>query len=208
MATGTSFERDLATELIYKYKVVVFGKSYCPHTANVKRILTSTYGLLPQDELGSNAPAFEPSSSTAASSNSGEILCFFDIDTDPRVKMIEESREEEGRLSEGNTEDEISRFQDVLAELSDGKTTVPRVFVGGQFIGGDEEVTKLDQNGQLAVLLREAGIELPVPSSSAGARSPEEEAAESGSHHASLTRQKGAVGGGGTSAQPQQPRAR
>lgn len=211
-ASFPSFEKDLLTELLYKYRVVVVGKSYCPHTRKVKAILTSNYGLVPSDEFGAvPEPVSSTSTAPAASANAGELLCFFDLDTDPRVQTIEEARRSEGE-ARANSEDEISRFQDVLQTLTDGRRTVPCVFIGSRFVGGESETTKMDENGSLAILLREAGLELPVPSSSAGAKSPQAEAADAGSHHAFLSRHKVPLYTGGEgegeaagASQPRQP---
>jgi glutaredoxin 3 len=47
-------------------------------------------------------------------------------------------------------------MMDVLRELS-GARTVPRVFIGGKFIGGADDTARLDAEGKLAELLAQAG---------------------------------------------------
>lgn len=46
--------------------------------------------------------------------------------------------------------------QDALLELT-GARSVPRVFVGGNFIGGGDDTAAKAANGQLQALLRDAG---------------------------------------------------
>ena len=47
-------------------------------------------------------------------------------------------------------------LQDYLLRLTGGRT-VPRVFVGGKFIGGSDDVAALDASGQLLAMLQEQG---------------------------------------------------
>lgn len=49
------------------------------------------------------------------------------------------------------------RVQDALERLT-GARTVPRVFVGGRFVGGGNNVTRLSKDGELAEILRAAGV--------------------------------------------------
>lgn len=48
--------------------------------------------------------------------------------------------------------DDIEKMQAVLTEMT-GKTTVPRVFIGGKFIGGGTDVKKLNEKGELKAML-------------------------------------------------------
>ncbi|XP_055694034.1 uncharacterized protein LOC129796265 isoform X2 [Lutzomyia longipalpis] len=50
------------------------------------------------------------------------------------------------------TRDDGSEIQDVLGEMTGGRT-VPRVFVNGQFIGGGTDVKKMYNDGSLERLL-------------------------------------------------------
>ncbi len=47
--------------------------------------------------------------------------------------------------------------QEVMGRLT-GATSVPRVFIGGKFIGGGDETAALDASGELARLLAAAGV--------------------------------------------------
>jgi glutaredoxin 3 len=53
--------------------------------------------------------------------------------------------------------DEMAAMQQHLGKLT-GATTVPRVFIGGAFVGGGNDVAELAKTGALAQLLRDAGI--------------------------------------------------
>lgn len=52
--------------------------------------------------------------------------------------------------------DDGSAIQDYLLSLT-GDRTVPRVFIGGNCIGGSSETKKLQQDGKLVPLLKSAG---------------------------------------------------
>lgn len=51
---------------------------------------------------------------------------------------------------------ECAAVQDALGELT-GARSVPRVFVGGKFIGGGDDTAAKAANGELAKLLQAAG---------------------------------------------------
>ena len=54
--------------------------------------------------------------------------------------------------------DQVSETQSIQSYMGKvtGGTTVPRVFIGGQFVGGNSEVTQLDSSGKLRELLTAA----------------------------------------------------
>ena len=47
-------------------------------------------------------------------------------------------------------------YQDALERLT-GARTVPRVFIGGKFVGGADQISALHQSGSLWKLLKDAG---------------------------------------------------
>lgn len=51
---------------------------------------------------------------------------------------------------------DMEYIQDYLKELT-GDRTVPRVFIGGQFFGGNAETTAGAENGKLTAALKAAG---------------------------------------------------
>lgn len=52
--------------------------------------------------------------------------------------------------------DDGSAFQAALGQMT-GATSVPRVFVGGVFVGGGDDTVAAEKSGKLAKLLKEAG---------------------------------------------------
>jgi glutaredoxin 3 len=50
---------------------------------------------------------------------------------------------------------DMDAIQDVLREITGGRT-VPRVFVGGKFVGGGDDTVKLFNEGKLQPILKEA----------------------------------------------------
>eukprot|EP00397_Hematodinium_sp_SG-2012_P053399 GEMP01063714.1.p1 GENE.GEMP01063714.1~~GEMP01063714.1.p1 ORF type:complete len:116 (+),score=14.01 GEMP01063714.1:39-386(+) len=55
----------------------------------------------------------------------------------------------------------MASYQDYLRDLTGGRS-VPRVFIGGKFIGGGDDVAELQKSGKLVSLLQAAGV--PVKS--------------------------------------------
>jgi len=51
-----------------------------------------------------------------------------------------------------NKESNTSEYQDALMQITGGRS-VPRVFVGGKFIGGGDETAALHKSGQLAPMI-------------------------------------------------------
>ena len=51
----------------------------------------------------------------------------------------------------------MSAWQDALKGIT-GARSVPRVFVGGKFLGGGDDTVALQRSGKLATLCKEAGI--------------------------------------------------
>ncbi|CAF0843174.1 unnamed protein product [Adineta steineri] len=99
---------DHIQQLIKKYPVMVFSKSYCPYSKKAKSILSryklgNNYHVLELDQLPSKADA----------------------------------------------------YQDELGKLT-GARSVPRVFIGGKFVGGGDDTSALEKRGELVKLLKQA----------------------------------------------------
>ena len=52
--------------------------------------------------------------------------------------------------------DDGDAIQDVLGGMT-GARSVPRVFIGGKFVGGGDDIVRLEREGKLKALLAEAG---------------------------------------------------
>lgn len=50
-----------------------------------------------------------------------------------------------------------SQIQQALGQITGG-TSVPRVFIDGEFIGGGDDTERLANNGKLEVMLKDKGI--------------------------------------------------
>ena len=98
---------DHIQQLIQKYPVMVFSKSYCPYSRKAKDVL-SKY------KLNGNYHVLE-------------------LD---QISKTDEYQNELGKLT--------------------GARTVPRVFISGKCIGGGDDTSALDKNGDLQRLLKEA----------------------------------------------------
>jgi glutaredoxin 3 len=60
-------------------------------------------------------------------------------------------------LDQGTPADEGAAIQDALLDVTGGRS-VPRVFVGGQFIGGGDDTAAKASSGELLRLLKAAGV--------------------------------------------------
>jgi len=59
--------------------------------------------------------------------------------------------------------DDPAAIQDYM-ETKTGARSVPRVFIGGEFVGGSDDVRKKAKSGELVKLLEAAGVEMSPPS--------------------------------------------
>jgi len=60
-------------------------------------------------------------------------------------------------LDQFSSDEWRTAIQKVLGDLTGGRT-VPRVFIGGRFIGGGDETVTLHRSGELERMLRQAGV--------------------------------------------------
>lgn len=52
--------------------------------------------------------------------------------------------------------DDTDQIQDYLLDITKGRS-VPRVFIGGKFVGGGDEMARYQSQGKLKTMLQEAG---------------------------------------------------
>jgi len=62
-------------------------------------------------------------------------------------------------VMELDSREDGSDIQDALLAITGGRT-VPRVFIGGEFVGGGSDVKQLQETGQLVPKLQAAGAKL------------------------------------------------
>lgn len=119
--------RSLLDEIVH-HSIVIFSKTYCPHSERAKNLLLKSYDILPQPYVVE--------------------LDLLDQPADPNHKVVEaQDRGANPVLTMGRA------LQDLLAERT-GRKTVPNILVLGMSIGGADEVAKLDDEGELAGKLR------------------------------------------------------
>merc|ERR1712080_251907 len=61
------------------------------------------------------------------------------------------------KILEINNRDDMAQIQDYM-QTSTGSKSVPRVFIGGDFIGGNVDIKTMHGNGKLMLLLRRQGF--------------------------------------------------
>lgn len=74
-----------------------------------------------------------------------------------RVKSVLREYTDSGVYFEVNQRADMNECQDTLLELTGGRS-VPRVYVGGKFVGGCDETLQVHMKKELSQLLREAGV--------------------------------------------------
>ncbi|KAK9808662.1 hypothetical protein WJX72_001512 [[Myrmecia] bisecta] len=91
--------------------IALITKSYCPHSANVKRIFKEVVGP--------------------------DGFAYMDIDLRPDTELIQE-----------------------YMAVTTGAPTVPRSFISGQFVGGDDEISALYRSGQLRKIIEQVPVDV------------------------------------------------
>ncbi|CAH3164724.1 unnamed protein product [Porites lobata] len=91
---------------------------------------------------------------------SGNKVCVFSKSYCPYCKKAKEALADAGLkeyvLLELDQRDDGDAIQDALLQITGGRS-VPRVFIGGKFVGGGDDVKKLQDTGKLKPLLENAG---------------------------------------------------
>jgi glutaredoxin len=119
--------RASLNEIIRQHSIVIFSKSYCPHSRRAKSLLLETYDIDPIPYVVELDKMTEPANN---------------VDT---AQGGEADRNES--LTMGKA------LQNLLAERT-GRTTVPNILVLGRSIGGADEVVTLDEEDKLAAKLK------------------------------------------------------
>jgi glutaredoxin len=119
--------RATLDEIIHHHSIVIFSKTYCPHSRRAKTLLLETYDILPKPYIVELDTWTEPAGETNPTPN-----------PDGEPSSIP---------SMGKA------LQDLLAQRT-GRRTVPNILVLGMSIGGADEIVKLHEEGGLADKLR------------------------------------------------------
>ena len=73
-------------------------------------------------------------------------------DTCPFCKNAEKLLQAKGvEIEKINTDDEPDRFAEVVAKI--GRDSVPQIFIDGQHVGGFDDISELDMDGELDPML-------------------------------------------------------
>lgn len=119
--------RAALDEIIHHHSIVIFSKSYCPHSRRAKTLLLQTYDIVPKPYVVELDRLIDPAEGN----------------TDPE--------------KEGGDDGEVvtmgRALQDLLAQRT-GRKTVPNILVLGMSIGGADEVVELHEEDGLAEKLK------------------------------------------------------
>lgn len=128
---GEEMAREELQQILKKSPIIIFSKSYCPHSKRAKQLLLHMYDIKPApyvvelDEMTELVPKPKQTSDDA------------DNDHDAEVTL--------GR-----------KLQDLLASLT-GRRTVPNIMINTKSIGGASEIVEMDQQGTLLAKIKEMG---------------------------------------------------
>lgn len=120
--------RAALDEIVHHHSIVIFSKTYCPHSRRAKSLLLETYDIVPKPYIVELDTWTEPARKGGGEVKAGEV--------------IEENTPTMGRA-----------LQDLLAQRT-GRKTVPNILVLGMSLGGADEVVKLHEEGNLAAKLK------------------------------------------------------
>ncbi len=121
--------RAALDEIVHHHSIVIFSKTYCPHSRRAKSLLLETYDIVPKPYVVELDTWTEP-----AQKESGQV-------------------QEGGEAVEENIPTMGKALQDLLAQRT-GRRTVPNILVLGMSIGGADELVKLHEEGSLASKLK------------------------------------------------------
>lgn len=128
---GEDMAREELQQILKKSPMIIFSKSYCPHSKRAKQLLLHQYDIKPApyvvelDQMTQVVPKAKKASSDD------------DEDDEPDVTL--------GR-----------KLQDLLASLT-GRRTVPNIMINTQSIGGASEVAEMDEEGTLLKKIKDLG---------------------------------------------------
>ena len=114
--------------ILKRSPIIIFSKSFCPHSKKAKRILLEKYDIVPEPYV---------------------------VELD---KMVEKIPKYRGANVEDEDETVVlgKKVQDLLYTLT-GRKTVPNVMISAQSLGGGDEVGKLDVEGGLEERIKKMG---------------------------------------------------
>lgn len=117
--------RAALDEIVHHHSIVIFSKTYCPHSRRAKTLLLDIYDIVPKPYVVELDTLTEAADSSLDSPGEGMVYS----------------------LSMGTA------LQDLLAQRT-GRKTVPNILVLGMSIGGADEVVRLHEEGSLADKLK------------------------------------------------------
>lgn len=130
---GEEMAREELQQILKKSPIIIFSKSYCPHSKRAKQLLLHMYDIKPApyivelDEMTQLVP--KPKTSTLGDDDSNEYG---------------------GDVTLGR------KLQDLLTSLT-GRRTVPNIMINTRSIGGASEVVGMHQEGTLLAKIKEMG---------------------------------------------------
>ena len=122
--------RAALDEIVHHHSIVIFSKTYCPHSRRAKSLLLETYDIVPKPYVVELDTLTEPAAGSHAQGGS--------------------------EASDGEGEHVVTMgkaLQDLLAQRT-GRKTVPNILVLGMSIGGADEVVQLHKEDGLANKLK------------------------------------------------------
>ena len=127
---GEDMAREELMQIFKRSPIIIFSKSYCPHSKRAKQLLLHEYSIKPEPYV---------------------------VELDLMTKVVpkltsmdEDEREHSPDVTLGR------KLQDLLLSLT-GRKTVPNIMVSTQSIGGASEVVQMDSEGTLIDKIQKLG---------------------------------------------------
>ena len=128
---GEEMAREELQQILKKSPIIIFSKSYCPHSKRAKDLLLHMYDIKP-------AP--------------------YVVELDEMTELVPKPKQASGDDSD-HDDHEVTlgrKLQDLLASLT-GRRTVPNIMINTKSIGGASEIVEMDHQGTLLAKIKEMG---------------------------------------------------
>ncbi|ETN36480.1 uncharacterized protein HMPREF1541_08758 [Cyphellophora europaea CBS 101466] len=132
---GEEMAREELQQILKRSPIIIFSKTYCPHSKRAKQLLLHMYDIKP-------AP--------------------YVVELDEMTQPIPKHKTPHGDEDEDADVDSMGdvtlgrKMQDLLASLT-GRRTVPNILINTRSIGGASEIVGMHQEGVLLAKIKEMG---------------------------------------------------
>ena len=124
---GEQIAREELQGILKRSPIVIFSKSYCPHSKRAKKLLLEQYTITPTPYV---------------------------VELDLMETKVPGKKDDDGE--EGPQVTLGKKVQDLLATLT-GRRTVPNIMINAQSLGGADDVYRMEGDGTLVEMVKKMG---------------------------------------------------